>query len=366
MTNAESKKIQPIWNNEESSKHPLEHLVIRHGSLFSGIGGFDLAAQWTGWENVFQVEIDDYCTKVLEKNFPNAKRYRDIREFDGTQYRGTIDVVSGGFPCQPFSHAGKRKGKEDERYLWEEMLRAIREIQPAWIVGENVSGLLTMQNGVVFEQMCVDLEKEDYEVQPFIIPACAKDAPHRRDRVWIIAHASEPRTRSNNGKIGDEGRRTGEGGGESIRQTHGKISTGGISPTGSNAGNAENNAFNKIGKVQKRKNTNTGGGNEVDSYSESSKRECTRRTRARGKRFTNDNIAFANTESREAKPTEQRGFYAEPCIPSWRENWTEVASKFCGVDDGLSNRTHRLRSLGNAIVPQVAFEIFRAIAAVSV
>lgn len=162
---------------------------MRHASLFTGIGGFDLAAQWMGWENVFQVEIDSFCQKVLEKNFPNVKRYGDIKEFDGTKYRGAIDVLSGGFPCQPYSTAGQRKGKEDPRHLWPEMLRVIREVQPKWIVGENVRGLISWSGGLVFEEVQSDLETAGYEVQSFLLPACGKNAPHRRERIWIVAHS---------------------------------------------------------------------------------------------------------------------------------------------------------------------------------
>lgn len=162
---------------------------MRHGSLFSGIGGFDLAAEWMGWENVFQCEIDGFCQKVLEKNFPNVKRYGDIKEFDGTKYSGQVDIISGGFPCQPFSNAGQRKGDEDARYLWNEMLRAIGQVKPAYVVAENVTGLLTIKRGLLFEQVCIDLESEGYEVQTFVIPAAGKGADHKRDRVWIVSQS---------------------------------------------------------------------------------------------------------------------------------------------------------------------------------
>lgn len=162
---------------------------MTHASLFSGIGGFDLAAEWLGWENIFQVEIDPFCQKVLAKNFPNAKRYADIKQFRGTPYIGTVDVISGGFPCQPYSVAGQRRGSDDDRALWPEMLRVIREIQPTWVVGENVPGIISME----FESVCTDLESAGYAVQPFIVPACAVNALHRRDRVWIIAHFDSAR-----------------------------------------------------------------------------------------------------------------------------------------------------------------------------
>ena len=161
---------------------------MTHASLFSGIGGFDLAAEWMGWSNVFNCEINPFCRKVLAYHFPNAKQYEDVKAVDFTIYRGHIDVLTGGFPCQPFSLAGKRKGSDDNRYLWPEMLRAIREITPRWVVGENVFGIVNWSNGMVFEQVQYDLEDEGYEVQPYVIPACAVDAPHRRDRVWFVAH----------------------------------------------------------------------------------------------------------------------------------------------------------------------------------
>jgi DNA (cytosine-5)-methyltransferase 1 len=157
---------------------------LSHGSLFSGIGGFDLAAQWMGWDNVFQVEKDNWCRKVLAKNFPKTKRYGDIKEFNGEKYRGAVDVISGGFPCQPFSIAGERKGKDDDRYLWDEMLRVIGEVKPTYVVGENVTGII----GLALDKVLSDLEAQGYTTETFIIPACGKNAWHRRDRVWIVAY----------------------------------------------------------------------------------------------------------------------------------------------------------------------------------
>lgn len=191
-----------------------------HASLFSGIGGAELAASWMGWTNVFHCEIQEFQRKVLEYWFPNSISYEDITKTDFTEWRGRIDVLTGGFPCQPFSVAGKRKGAEDNRYLWGEMLRAIRQIQPTWVVGENVNGILSMVqpcNAVkvgrtddLFEEnyiyrteqqftidvICEDLEHAGYSVQPIVIPACAVGAPHRRDRVWIVAHRTDARAES--------------------------------------------------------------------------------------------------------------------------------------------------------------------------
>jgi DNA (cytosine-5)-methyltransferase 1 len=178
---------------------------MRHGSLFSGIGGFDLAAEWMGWENVFHCEWMDFPRKVLEYYWPDADSHIDICKTDFKKYANRIDILTGGFPCQPFSLAGKRKGTDDERYLWGEMLRAIQEIKPTWVIAENVFGIVNIDGGLVFEQVCLDLENEGYEVQPFIIPAAAKNAPHRRDRVWFIAKNTN-RIGLDDGKI-DTGRR---------------------------------------------------------------------------------------------------------------------------------------------------------------
>lgn len=193
---------------------------MNHASLFSGIGGAEIAAEWMGWENLFHCEINPFGRKVLEYWYPNSISYEDITKTDFTPWRGRIDVLTAGFPCQPFSLAGQRKGADDDRYLWPQVVRAIHETQPAWVVGENVAGILTMvqpgeeaevgsgstlfgesdrkrvllRQEYVIETVCRDLEREGYEVQPFVIPACAVGAPHRRDRVWIIAHRADAGT----------------------------------------------------------------------------------------------------------------------------------------------------------------------------
>lgn len=169
-------------------------MIQDHASLFTGIGGFDLAASWMGWRNIFQVENDAFCIKNLEKNFPGVMKYGNIREFSGKPYRNRIDILTGGFPCQPFSISGKRSGRSDDRHLWPEMLRVIQEIYPPYIVCENVFGLISVESGLVLHEILSDLENCGYETGRFIIPACAVDAPHRRDRVWIIAHACNAET----------------------------------------------------------------------------------------------------------------------------------------------------------------------------
>ena len=186
-----------------------------HASLFSGIGGPEVAAEMLGWENAFHCEINPFGKAILEYWFPNSVSYEDITKTDFREWRGKIDVLTGGFPCQPFSYAGKRGGREDERYLWPQMLRAIDEVRPTWVVGENVAGLATMVEGGVLshlgsettlfgegdeihgyllretftiERICRDLERIGYSVQPTLIPAAAVGAPHRRDRIFIIAY----------------------------------------------------------------------------------------------------------------------------------------------------------------------------------
>lgn len=160
---------------------------MKHGSLFSGIGGFDLAAEWMGWENVFHCEWNEFGQKILNYYWPKAISYGDITKTDFTIHRGRIDILTGGFPCQPYSVAGKRKGKEDDRHLWPEMLRAIREIAPTYVVGENVGGIVNWNGGLVFEEVQSDMEAQGYEVIPVILPACAIDAEHRRDRTWFVS-----------------------------------------------------------------------------------------------------------------------------------------------------------------------------------
>lgn len=185
---------------------------LTHASLFSGIGGAELAASWMGWENLFHCEINPFGLQVLRYWFPESKEYNDITKTDFTEWRGRVDVLSGGFPCQPFSVAGQRKGADDERYLWPQMCRVIEEVQPRYVVGENVAGITTMVEPVAeskvgelpnlfgeaddiyqkrerytLDRVCGDLKARGYAVQPVIIPALAVGAPHRRDRVWVLA-----------------------------------------------------------------------------------------------------------------------------------------------------------------------------------
>jgi DNA (cytosine-5)-methyltransferase 1 len=189
-----------MQNDSNTDKTQLAYstcyaLPLVHGSLFSGIGGFDLAAEWAGWQNAFHCEWNEFGQKILKYYWPNATSYGDITKTDFTIWRNRIDVLSGGFPCQPYSHAGKRLGKEDDRHLWPEMLRTIREVAPSYVVGENVNGIVTWNGGMVFHEVQAELENEGYEVQPCLLPACAVGALHRRDRTWFIAYSKHNRLR---------------------------------------------------------------------------------------------------------------------------------------------------------------------------
>ena len=168
--------------------------------LFAGIGGFSLAGHWAGYQTLQFVEKDAFRQKVLTKNFPGIPIHDDITNFDGRPFRGRVDVICGGFPCQPFSDAGQKRGSADSRYLWPQMLRVISEARPSWVCGENVDGIIGME----LDRVLSELEKEGYECQPLVIPACSLNAPHRRNRVWIIGYSSESRRHR------DAWRRTGE------------------------------------------------------------------------------------------------------------------------------------------------------------
>ena len=307
-------------------------MTMTHGSLFSGIGGFDLAAAWAGWENVFACEIDPFCQKVLKYHFPKSTLYENIRTTDFTIWRGRIDVLSGGFPCQPFSTAGKRKGTEDDRYLWPEMLRAIREISPRWVVGENVLGIVNWNGGMVFEQVCADLEAEGYEVQPYVLPACSVGAPHQRQRTWFVAHSSDVRGNATDTQDNGCGPRSCKGCKISKR-----VILSGKQERGTVRGS-------------------------VDGYN--SKRIAPHASRAelqRGKQYR----GVEGTGEIEDKG-------GQPCRPicgKWEKFPTQ--SPVCGRDDGIpgeldgitlpSWRRESLKAYGNAVVPLVPLQIFNVI-----
>ena len=316
--------------------------TMTHASLFSGFGAADLAACWMGWDNVFWCEIDKFPQTILSYWFPKSVGYEDIKETDFSIWCGRIDVLTGGFPCQPFSVAGQRKGTDDDRYLWPEMLRAVREIRPAWVVGENVAGIVSMvQSGseitvesqaalfekadketlleqeFITETICRNLEEEGYSVQPIVIPACAVGAPHRRDRVWFVArrvaaYADSDRRRERTDKQ------------KSLAECQG-------TPDNCNGGKngAASNSYHEM--LQGR----------ID-------------------------------QTEEGWKVEGKGLFRQlHCVQNWQEFPTQ--SPVCGGDDGLPFgvgdltipfsrwRKEVIKGYGNAMVPQVIYEIFKAI-----
>jgi DNA (cytosine-5)-methyltransferase 1 len=304
---------------------------MKHLSLFSGIGGFDLAAQWAGWKNVAQVEKDEWCRKVLAKNFPSSKQYADIKDFNGKEYTNQIDIISGGFPCQPFSVAGKQKGKDDDRYLWKEMLRVNKEIKPTFIVGENVTGII----GLALDTVLSDLEAQGYTTETFIIPACGKNAWHRRDRVWIVAYTNRIRWQNEqeeNEQLLHNGNRNGATKEQSRRKQQRGISQPSsiFSNTKSKLSNERENGNDK---EQRKIQLQTGGSNSL---------------------FTDTN----NTGCKEQRERIADGekFFAPQC-----SSWWKTEPGMGRVVDGLPGRVDRLKGLGNSIVPQIALEIFKAI-----
>ena len=304
--------------------------------IFSGIGGFSIAAQWIGWETLVTCEIDEFCRKVLQYHFPDAYHHDDIKtltyktiEYElskryGRQWRNDDIIIAGGFPCTPFSITGLRKGTQDDRHLWPQMLRVIRDVQPEWVVAENVSGLLTQERGVVFESVCTDLEAEGYAVQPLIIPACAVDAPHRRDRIFIVANRADTRIESmqrggENGVCGSE--------------------------TPAYADSILQREWNEyhIGKTRQKY--------VAESF--------------------NGAITASNTSSirRIQNNKGEQPDQPEQIIPDWRNFPTQ--SPVCSRNDEFSARLaditfsrwrrESIKALGNAVVPVLAYQIFKTI-----
>lgn len=338
---------------------------MRHGSLFSGIGGFDLAAEWMGWENVFHCEWNPFGQRVLHHYWPNAETFTDITKTDFTKYANTVDILTGGFPCQPYSSAGKRLGKEDERHLWPEMLRAIREISPSFVVGENVRGLTNWNGGLVFDEVCTELESYGYSVAPVIIPACGVNAPHRRERIWFIAYAD-----------GNAGRR---GPCESRREERETSSNG--EPkiytrpyTNGKEGNASDpkrdglEHWNKARNLRSEETTPRGEGSTLaNDFKANGNGNTTNSNSARQQTLNSQKPYLGEQDRAEALS----GNFIKSLYT--RKGWESfpTQSPICGGDDGIPReldgitfskwRTESIKAYGNAIVPQVAYEIFKAI-----
>ncbi len=304
---------------------------MTHASVFSGIGGPEVAATMLGWDNLFHCEINPFGRAVLDYWYPNSKSYEDITKTDFTEWRGRVNVLTGGFPCQPFSYAGQRRGATDDRYLWPYMFRCIDQVRPDWVVAENVAGILTMvEQGEVFEvasqgtlfdegdglrgyrlretftlqRICDDLESHGYAVQPVLIPACGVGAPHKRDRVFIVGHrlAGKDTEDCMDGTIAD----TEHGGVPKCRQFDGVL-----------------------GEPHREGKTN--GLSHVDLFNDEGLRGS-----ERWRLFPMQSPVLGGSDG----------------IPFPVDSLTIPFSKW---------RTEAIKAYGNAIVPQVMYEIFRAI-----
>ena len=350
---------------------------MKHGSLFSGIGGFDLAAEWMGWENVFHCEWEKFPRKVLKYYWPKAISYGDITKTDFTIHRGDIDILTGGFPCQPYSAAGKRLGTEDDRHLWPEMLRAIREIAPKYVVGENVAGLLSWNGGLVFDEVQSDLEAAGYSVQPVLLPACGVGAPHRRDRVWFVAQNTE-----RNGCIQRESKQEGT----EVRQQrnagtgscNGVCLSEGASPDtcagNTREGDAPTQGSSK--RTAKRRKTDSTGTSCGQSFCRPFKGEGNKRS----SNIQRGDAANTNKHQRHeggmhpARPETAKRHIGTRNAQSGRCGaWDNFPTQLpiCSGNDGLPTeldgitfpkwRNESIKAYGNAVVPQVVYQIFKAI-----
>ena len=411
---------------------------MTHASVFSGIGGPEVAASMLGWENLFHCEINPFGKKVLDFWYPNAESYDDITRTDFTKWRGRVDVFTGGFPCQPFSYAGRRRGAEDDRYLWPSMYRAIDEIQPTWVVAENVAGILTMvEQGEVskvaspaslfaeindvrgqyqlretftLQRICTDLEGHGYAVQPILIPACAVGAPHRRDRVFIVARriASDSDNRTDRRTAGED---EGNGGAQRVQERHevrkpdepNQVRREGERYASSDTDNeglerhggqelqshqggqaADEHAACGSGRLAPHPDSHRG--REVDEHMESELADGAKPV-SNGRQRNVADTSDIGAGKQQQTECEECG---RPSLPKFGECYGTGISEDGGVcgerwqnfpsvspvhrgNDGLPFdvdrltlsfgkwRTEALKAYGNAIVPQVMYEIFRAI-----
>jgi len=327
---------------------------LRMLDLFAGIGGFSYAGEKLvgGYETVAFCEYDEHAQKVLRKHWPDTEIIGDIRELadDADRFRGLVDIITGGYPCQPFSTAGKRRGDQDDRHLWPEMLRVIKAVRPRWVIGENVAGHITMGLDTVLS----DLEGAGYSSRCYVIPAVAADAPHRRDRCWIVAHADSSgesngtiNARSGRGKLGQAAhhdpnadsqrshraeQHQQRGSKPADRQ---KRELGSVRKVLAGRGDAAERGASDVGHA-------IGSGQRENVADADSKRGCS-----------------GDTQRQDAKAVGQSSRHQRQYaggVATWQSE-----PRVCRVSHGVPGRVHRLRQLGNSIVPQVAARILYAI-----
>ena len=381
----------------------MKHKLL---DLFSGIGGFSLGAEANGIPTVAFVEKDPFCQKVLRKHWSNTPIISDIRTVKGEDYETDgVTIVSGGFPCQPFSQAGKRKGTDDDRYLWDETLRVVAETKPEWFIGENVDGLVNIQDGLVLRQVQDDLEKEGFQVQCLVVPASSIGAWHQRKRVWIIGEnvsntndsrdrTSKHGTERQGNKTDDQGR---QGQSQSKPSRHSQDVSNSIGELSDGCSGTTRHSESKLKGMVSNETKNrdkvrsetercseqaTSRGNVSDTnhsrfqdWSEQCEGQSTSSQQRESSSSRHSSVSDTNESRLQRHNTKQKLSkkklrFTTNKDDETRKTWWQVESTVCGVPDGVSygldkGRVGRIKALGNSIVPQIAYQLFKSIVTVT-
>lgn len=331
--------------------------------LFSGIGGFSYAAERLvgGYETIGFCEKDNFCKKVLRKHWKDVPIYDDIRRLDARKIKA--DVVVGGFPCQPVSQSGKREGAKDDRWLWDEMLRVIQDCKPRWIIGENVPGIVNIDDGDLFQKLCIDLENYNYEVQSFIVPACSQDAPHRRDRVWIVAYSDNPRYRT---PQYDFERERQKGTDQGQEQSLFEFSR----PSEDDVADTECLGWTERPKIRETSTGEQGISNNASNGSSAQSKNVSYSYSRHSDRQNQEILSrryAVNTSDKRSNPESRRelelrmGNLVNGLPQELSGHFREEPEGVPRVATNQKERSQKLKALGNSIVPQVAAEFFKAI-----
>ena len=358
---------------------------MNHLDLFSGIGGFSIGLEKVGFNTIAFCEKEDYCRMLLQKHWKGVKIYNDIKECKGKEIKetyGRVDILTGGFPCQPYSVAGKQKGTADDRYLWPEMFRVIKEVQPTFVIAENVRGIINIQDGMVFETVCSDLESEGFEIQPFIIPAAGVGAPHKRDRVWIVGYSkhngsltSKIRRGNKEADAGTQKRqnqtikskRTGGSSNNEVMENSRRTLRQGAKFSKENADESKQKNADKferssstsehyVANTKQSRSSSESIGN-IESMEEKSSGEKERGNQS-SIRTSTRSTDVANSNSNGEKWDQSKDRQGSRIK---QESWWQSEPNVGRVANGVPGRVHRLKGLGNSIVPQIAEEIGKAI-----
>jgi DNA (cytosine-5)-methyltransferase 1 len=304
-----------------------------HVDLFSGIGGFALAAHWAGVETIAFAEIDPYASRVIERRFPGVRNYGDVRHVPTR----SAWLLTGGVPCQPASVAGKRRGAEDDRWLWPEALAVVERGNYEWVLFENPTGILSLNNGVEFERICAAMESKGYEVQPLVIPACGVGALHRRNRIWIMAHATGTRLPQRDGQRD-----------QPTRQRAPELER-----RGKDVAHPSCERVDGGGNARQGRRAESSNGSQAVAHTDEPRSQGRERgivPERSGQQSLGPGSAFADANGESMGRTSI----------AWSEcNQWAVEPNVGRVADGIPKRVDRLRCLGNAIVPQVAYQLIK-------